>query len=173
MDFFEAVEKRRSIRKFLQKPVAPELIERCFDSALIAPNSSNTQTWDFYWVKNQDIKNRLVAYCLSQSAARTAEELIVVTADPKNWKRSYQPLNDFVSSINAPKLVLDYYKRLVPLMYRWGLFNSLAVLKWVVSTLYGLKAPTMRGPNTKRELQLVATKSAALACENFVLAASA
>ena len=52
MEFFEVIKKRRSVRKFTEQPVDSELIRKALDAALIAPNSSNMQSWEFYWVKD-------------------------------------------------------------------------------------------------------------------------
>ena len=79
----------------------------------------------------------------------------------------------YVKEIEAPKGVHLYYEKLVPLSYRWGLFNCLAPFKWAVSFVPGLFRPMPRGPYTKRGQQEVSIKSAALACENFVLALEA
>ncbi len=173
MDFFEAVSKRRSIRKYTEEDVSDSIIEKALDAAILAPNSSNTQTWDFYWVKSEDKKASLIQFCLSQSAARTAKHLIVITADPSNWKRSQKPLVNWVESVKAPKQVILYYQKLIPFTYRWGFLNSWALIKWFMFLLAGTVRPMTRGPNTRRDLQEVAIKSAALAAENFVLAISA
>jgi nitroreductase len=45
--------------------------------------------------------------------------------------------------------------------------------KWLISALTGLIRPMPRGPYSRRDLQEVAIKSSALACENFVLAMAA
>jgi len=173
MDFFEAVSKRRSIRKYTDEAVPEEVIQRAFDAAILAPNSSNTQTWDFHWVKSPENKKKLIEFCLNQSAARTAQELIVVSADPAHWRRSQQPLIEWVERVNAPKMVQAYYKKLIPMTYRWGFLNSWGLIKWASFFLTGLVRPITRGPNTRRDLQEVALKSACLAAENFVLAISA
>ena len=112
-------------------------------------------------------------YCLSQSAARTAQELIVITADPTLWKRSQKPLINWVESVNAPKMVVTYYRNLIPATYRWGFLNIWGYTKSAMTLAAGLFRPVPRGPNTLQDLQLVAVKSAALAAENFVLAISA
>lgn len=88
MEFYEAVNKRRSSRRFTEKPVPEDVMRRCFAAAIKAPNSSNMQTWNFYWVRTEEKKELLRKYCLSQSAAREAKELVVVVADPALWKRS-------------------------------------------------------------------------------------
>lgn len=173
MDFFDAVKKRRSIRRYTGEHFPDEYVRRAFEAAVLAPNSSNTQTWDFHWLKNPEMKAKAVRACLNQSAARTCSHLVVITADPKNWKRSQQALIDWVKEAKAPKVVLWYYEKLVPLTYRWGLFNFLAPFKWAFGFFIGFFRPITRGPNTKRDIQEVAIKSAALAAENFVLAIAA
>ena len=173
MDFFEAVEKRRSIRRFTEAKVPASIIEKALRSAILAPNSSNTQTWNFYWVKTPSTKAKLVECALSQSAARTASDLMVIVADPKLWKRSHKPLMKWVEEVQAPDAVQFYYKKLIPFTYRWGVFNSLAMVRWFVMNLIGLFKPVPRGGGTKAEAQLTAVKSAALAAENFVLALTA
>lgn len=169
LSFDQTIRARRSIRRFTATPVPPSVIEQAFEHALLAPNSSNMQTWDFYWVKSPEKKQKLVEYCLNQSAARTAQELVVVVADPKLWRRSNPEMIEFIRKINAPKLVLFYYEKLVPMTYRWGFLNIFVPFKWLPTFFTGLFRPMVRGPYSKRDLQEVAIKSAALASENFVL----
>jgi nitroreductase len=173
MNFFETVEKRRSIRQFTKDPVPSDVIRKAIDAALLAPNSSNVQTWDFYWFRSPEKKAALVKACMNQAAARTAQELIVVTADPKLWKRSHGSILKFIEEVKAPKLVHEYYRKLIPLTYSWGPFQILTPLKWIIINLIGLFRPIGRTPVSKRDAQEVAIKSAALACENLVLAITA
>jgi nitroreductase len=173
MDFFEAAAQRRSVRKFSEEDVPDEVVRKALETALIAANSSNLQTWNFYWVKDPVKKARLVELCMSQAAARGAKHLIVIVADPREWRRAHQPLLDFAESVKAPSPVMAYYKKLIPLVYSWGFLNTLGIAKWLIASVYGLFKPIQRGPNTLRDLQEVAIKSAALASENFVLALSA
>lgn len=173
MDLFQTIEARRSIRRYTNEPVPDEVVERAIDAALLAPNSSNTQTWDFYWVKSPEKKARLVKYCLNQSAARKAQQLIVITADPKKWKRSQAHLVKYVKDVQAPKSVIAYYEKLIPFSYRWGFLNSLGLVKGFFAFLLGFFRPVPRPSIGRAEHQLVAVKSAALACENFVLAIKA
>lgn len=173
MEFFETVEKRRSIRRFTPQPIPIEFVEKALKAALLAPNSSNAQTWDFYWVQSAEAKAKLVEACFGQSAARTASQLVVVTADPKNWKRAHKPLVDFVESVKAPAAVLTYYKKLLPFMYTWGPLSTIGYGKKLLGALVGPFKVFPRGPNTRQEVQEVCVKSAALAAENFVLAITA
>ena len=95
MDFYQTINKRRSSRKFTKKPIPRDAMMRAFDAA-INKNSSNMQTWNFYWVRSEDKNNHLRKLCLSQSAAREAQELVVTKeiADPSLWRRSNQKLSN-------------------------------------------------------------------------------
>ena len=170
MEFFDTIKARRSIRKYTAKAVPEEVIEKALDAALLAPNSSNLQTWEFYWVRSPEKKQKLIEACLSQSAARTAQELIVVVANPALWKKTNPEMIKFIASVKAPKLVLTYYQKLVPMTY--GL-SFLAPLKWILFNAIGLFRPITRGPVSFRDIQEVSMKSAALASENFMIAISA
>jgi nitroreductase len=170
MEFFEAVQKRRSIRKYTTRSVPREVMERALDAALLAPNSSNLQTWGFYWVRSAEKKESLIQACLSQGAARTAQELVVVTAESSRWKRNRRELVRLLREAKAPAFMFPYYEKLIPFVYG---FQWLSPLKWFLFNAVGLFRPMSRRPWSYRDLSEVSIKSAALASENFMLAITA
>lgn len=170
MDFFETVVTRRSVRRFTTEPVADGVIDRALDAALLAPNSSNMQTWEFYWVKDPTKKQALVTACLKQAAARTAPELVVAVASPSHWPRQARAMRERVKAADGPEQVLKYYDKLMPLVYGLQLF---APFKWVAMNVAGLFRPTPRTPWSLQGRAEVCIKSCALACENFMLAITA
>ena len=44
----EAIEYRRSVRKYLDVQLDEEKVKNCIKNATLAPNSSNMQLWEFY-----------------------------------------------------------------------------------------------------------------------------
>ncbi len=166
LEFFETIKARRSVRHYTDEPVPKEVIERSLDAALIAPNSSNLQTWQFYWVQSPDKKKELVNICLNQSAAKTAQEIIVVVANPKIWKKINPELLRAVKDLNAPKPVQHYYQNIIPFIYGFQWLNP---IKWVLKNVLGLFKPMYRFPSSYNQLLNISVKSAALACENFML----
>tara|TARA_Y100000816_G_C25581003_1_gene312513 strand:- start:69 stop:401 length:333 start_codon:yes stop_codon:yes gene_type:complete len=100
MDFFEIIDKRRSVRKFSDKTIPEEVIIKALNAALLAANSSNLQPWEFYWVKDKNNKNDLIKACFSQNAAKTAKELIVAVSRIDTWKRNRN-------------FILENYKKMV------------------------------------------------------------
>jgi nitroreductase len=169
MDFFTAVENRRSVRKYTEAKVPAEVIEKAIDAALLAPNSSNMQTWRIHWVTSAEKKNALIKACLDQGAARTAQELLVFSVDSKTWKTA----RDAILQFYGPTVRADiktYYEKLIPVLYA---FRWLAPFKWLAFNIGGFFKPMPRGPAGTWGINEVAIKSAALACENFMLAVSA
>lgn len=174
--FEKIVESRRSIRLFEKGVTVPEaVVHHCLDMALLAPNSSNLQPWEFYWVKNPVKKAELVKACLSQAAAATAAELIVCVARTNTWRRSckdmlFQLDEHRKKGARIPKAAQDYYERLVPIVYFQGPLGLFGLLKRIGFFLIGLRKPMGRQPVSRHHMQLWAVKSTALGCENLMLA---
>jgi len=47
MDLWEAINGRRSVRAFLDRPVERDIFERLLEAAIWAPSGGNAQTWRF------------------------------------------------------------------------------------------------------------------------------
>jgi nitroreductase len=127
------------------------------------------QLWRFCWVNSAEKKAALAHACLGQSAAATAQELIVVTANWSNWRENCRRMIEALKKSNANPDTLKYYEKLIPLIYTYGPFNVIGFLKAIIFNVVGLFRPTPRGPATRHDVAMVAVKSAALACENFML----
>jgi nitroreductase len=56
----EAIEKRRSIRKFKPDAVPDELIAQILEAGRLAPSGTNRQPWRFQVIKPGELKDRLV-----------------------------------------------------------------------------------------------------------------
>lgn len=170
-EFEKVVRSRRSVRVFTDELVPEAIMRRCLSLTLLAPNSSNLQPWEFYWVRNDQKKSELAQYCLGQPAATTAQELVVCVARLDTWNRNRKMmLRTFESELSLPQSVLDYYGKLVPLAYGQGPLYLLGPVKKLILNCLGFRKPTPRGPASKSDMRVWAHKSTALACENLMLA---
>lgn len=170
--FTELVNARRSIRRFTEESIPDSIVDACLDLALLAPNSSNLQTWEFYRLKNETIKREVAAACFSQPAATTASELIVCVAQPTHWRaHAKQMLRTFKTlPVETPKSAITYYSKLAPFVYTVGFLNSLTPLKWLFNTVVGMFRVVPREPISSYGLAVWSIKSCALASENLMLA---
>jgi nitroreductase len=173
MDFFEALEKRRSVRKYLPESVPGEVLDKAISAALLAPNSSNLQPWEIYRVTSPERRASLVTACFNQSTAATAAELVVFVARTDTWRRNRALILEELTKRGAPKMAFDYYQKIVPLMYLHGWLDLLGWLKHSAFSIIGLFRPVPRGPFSKARVKAVLSKTVALACENYMLAITA
>jgi nitroreductase len=169
-NFRKVLESRRSVRKFTDTPIPDDVLNACLDLALLAPNSSNLQPWTFYVVQNPNKKKQLVKACLGQLAAKTASELIVCVARTDRINEMAKRNIDEFPFPKVPEMVKKYYK-FIPYNYKTGYLNSLGNFKKVAfkvaRTLDKQLPVTAFNP---ADAKLWASKTTALACENFVLA---
>jgi len=174
MNLFETIETRRSVRKYLPEPVPRPVIEKALHAALLAPNTSNLQPWEIYWVTSAEKKAQLVTACLSQSTAATADELVVFVARTDTWRRNRQLVLETLHKRGSPpQPMVDYYQKIVPLFYAHGWLDSIGLLKAILFPIVGLFRPVPRGPFSRPALKATLSKTVALACENFMLAITA
>ena len=65
-DLFAVMAARRSTRKFADRPVEPEKVDRIIAAADTAPTAGNYQGFEIFLVRGPDTKRRLVAACNNQ-----------------------------------------------------------------------------------------------------------
>ncbi len=174
MDFFDLIQRRRSVRKFTNESVPNEVITKALKTALLAANSSNLQPWEFYWVKNKKNRNNLIEACFNQNAAKTAQELIVAVSRIDTWKRNSKLiLDNYKKKGKIIPIVKKYYGQLIPFSYAHDQFGIFGLVKYILSffvSFVGLFKPVPRGPIFRHDVFEIVTKSTALACQNFMMA---
>lgn len=77
----EAIEKRRSIRKYKPDPVPDELIFQILEAARLAPSGTNAQPWRFIVVKDEDTRKELKKAAFNQRFVGQAPVLIACLGD--------------------------------------------------------------------------------------------
>ena len=75
------IEMRRSIRKYIDKPVEDAKITQILESARLAPSGNNTQPWHYIIVKSKDMRQKVMETSHNQKWMMTAPVFIVCVAD--------------------------------------------------------------------------------------------
>jgi nitroreductase len=92
----EAIQKRRSMRKFLDRPVSAEMINEILEAARLAPSASNRQPWRFIVVTDPKERAKLRQVCWDQAFIEQAPVVFICCADltayakPSRLKRSQE-----------------------------------------------------------------------------------
>ena len=63
MDVFEAISKRKSVRKHKTTPVEKEIIEKIVNAGIQAPSGNNVQPVEYVVVTDKNIRKRIADIC--------------------------------------------------------------------------------------------------------------
>ena len=74
----DCIEKRFSVRKFLDKPVEQEKIDILLEAARLTPSASNKQTWHFVIIRDKEKRKQLTTICRGQKFVSQAPITIAV-----------------------------------------------------------------------------------------------
>ncbi|MCP4582762.1 MAG: nitroreductase family protein [candidate division Zixibacteria bacterium] len=88
MDILEFIKSRRSIRKFLNKPIEKDHITKILEAARWAPSAGNCQPWQFLVVTNKKKTNKFDPF-FHQPWVLNAPAVIVVLAAPDDTRKRY------------------------------------------------------------------------------------
>ena len=83
-DVFDAIRQRRSVRKYLARPVPKEAIEEVLVAAAWAPSAHNAQPWRFIVLADPSVKRRLAEAMAESWAADMAKDGLNI--EPEKFK---------------------------------------------------------------------------------------
>ena len=83
-----AIINRKSVRKYSDKPISDEVLNKILEAGRLAPSWVNVQPWKFIVVKNQEVKDLLSLASGGQKQVKTANILICCVADLDSWNRT-------------------------------------------------------------------------------------
>lgn len=171
--FFDIVKERRSVRIFDQKsPFDHQVVKKCLEAAVLAPNSSNMQLWEFYRIpETSTLKDPISRLCMGQKAAITARELVVIVTRRDKWKSRAAANLSYIKETykdtpgKKQKQAEAYYGNLVPKLY--SKYPLWSLTKQVIAWFLSLKRPMVREV-TEADVRVSVHKSAALAAMTFM-----
>jgi nitroreductase len=85
MNTMEAIERRRSIRKYKPDPVSDDILKSLLEAARLAPSGCNAQPWRFKVVKDIDTKRKLARAAYDQPFIADAPVVLVCCADIRGY----------------------------------------------------------------------------------------
>ena len=178
-EFRKIVEYRRSNRKFAADVEVPDdVVHRGLKNAILSPNSSNMQLWEFIWLRSEEERMKMVPLCMGQNAARTAKHLVVFVTRRDKWRsRAEFNLQKIRATIDGEpnsiqKKGLQYYGTLMPLVYRNDPFGIFGAVRGIISFSIGLFRPFFRSGGRAKQ-RIMVHKSCALAAQTFMLSIAA
>lgn len=181
--FDAIVQRRRSMRIYdATAPFDTEAVARSIQRALLAPNSSNMQMWEFYRVRDPEKIKTIARFCMNQNAARTAREMVIITVPKAKFRQRAHANFAHHHALygNAPLDTLDkraqrklkYFSHLMPMYYFQDWFGLTGLVRKLIVTVASIWRPVV-WQVSKQDLRVVCQKSAALAAQTFMLSMAA
>lgn len=181
--FQSIVEQRRSMRIYdASAPFDTEAVKRSIERAALAPNSSNMQMWEFYHIREAKTIADIAVFCMSQNAAKTARELVIIAVPKAKYKARAQANFQFhharyggvpVSQLDRrSQRKLRYFSHLMRLYYFQDWFGISGYIRKCIVGISSLWRPVV-WQVSKQDLRVVCHKSAALAAQTFMLSMTA
>ncbi len=85
MDIFEAINTRTCVRKYQNRPVPGDVLEKLVDAGRRAPSAHNKQPWEFVIVTNKDTKKNIAALTDYGQFIQNAPACIVVYCEDTKY----------------------------------------------------------------------------------------
>ena len=85
-DFYDDMQRRRTVRNFSNRPVPQDIIESCIKTAGTAPSGANLQPWHFVAVADPNVKRQI------RQAAEAEEYEFYQGRAPQDWLEALAPL---------------------------------------------------------------------------------
>lgn len=105
-DLIKIIKKRRSIRRYLEKDVSNNLVNKVVEAAIWAPTTCNQQLWNFVVIKDKKTKSRLIKEAASTTLIGRAPVVIVITYEKSNYKEALQSATGAMQNL---LLAANYY----------------------------------------------------------------
>lgn len=180
MNLEEVLQFRRSVRVYdKNQKIETEVVKKCLGLSTLAPSSSNMQLYEFYHITNPEILKKISAACFNQTAASTAQEMVVFVVRQDLYKKRSQAVLNFEKDNirrNSPlerqdKRIKDrelYYGKIMPFLYA-RFFGILGFFRKMIAVPVSFFRPMMLQVS-ENDARVVAHKSCGLAAQTFMIA---
>lgn len=109
MDFYEAVERRHTVRSFTDKAVSEETLERIISAGLKAPSNNHQREWAFVILRTEEEKE----FALQKIRENLSGLMQRVSADPKTAAQkmyAYAIPRQYDMLKECPYVILPFFK---------------------------------------------------------------
>ena len=89
MDFYDVIDRRRSVRVFQDKKVEAATLKKILDFVSFAPSAGNLQAYKITVIRDQALKEGLMSAAFDQDSIIRAPVVLIFSADEKRSEVKY------------------------------------------------------------------------------------
>lgn len=144
----EAIESRRSIRKYSSDPVPEEDLDEILRLTALAPSAWNVQPWRFHVITSQALKQKLQEAAYGQPQVTAAPVVIVLISDMEDMLAHPEEINHpGMSAAQKERTVETIKNTFGPMSVEergyWGLAQTNIALGFLLLAAQGLGYSTV------------------------------
>ncbi len=155
MEFYEAINKRRTTREFLDKEVGFEIIKRILEAGNKAPTWNHNRNWQFIVLRTEEEKEYAFDYAKKTADKFNAERYFnmprpyPITLGQKMY--SYAVPKQFTMLKNAPYVIIplfkskslsgEYVSKLNPFATIWCVIENIFLATTAEGLAYSMRIP--------------------------------
>ncbi|MDP2736365.1 MAG: nitroreductase family protein [bacterium] len=117
VNILKTIKERRSVRQYQDKAIPVEIVEELKQALIWAPSAANLQARKFYFVSNQEIKNKLAENASAKNKMIMSQAPLIIVACTDELKiekfgergKNVYLITDIASSLQNATLVAYEY----------------------------------------------------------------
>ncbi len=140
MEFYDVINKRRTVRKFTSQPIEREKIIRILNTGIKAPSHNHLRTWEFILIPEKTIR-----FCIVESGEKLSDNNDVIELqklftgmDPKASDMYIYAMNVQKKMImSAPEVLIPIFENRTPISECTTIYelNSFASIWCVIENI--------------------------------------
>jgi nitroreductase len=104
MDLFDAIQERKSIRRFKQSPVPDEDVKKILDAGRLAPSANNSQPWRFVVIRDKALLGKM-----ANAAREMVDRMVPFAEDEKQALRLAAHKGSFYTFFERAPVVIAVF----------------------------------------------------------------
>ena len=146
MEFYDVVEKRRSIREFEDIELSDDVIKRIIDAAYKAPTNDHFRDWHFVIVKDKKVMADVLGGVPKNLTVKDVDDMTFITNQIQKESYQFAVPKQYSMLYNAGALIIPLMKKKVDILHPKDLsdLNCFATIwcsienLWLAATNEGL-----------------------------------
>lgn len=110
MEFYQAIENRRTTREFTDREVSQEVLNRILKAGLLAPTHNHLRDWEFVVLQESGDKDNALQYVRKWAKAQDENRSVSANGNPEQKMYAYAMPRQYDMLFGAPYVVLPFFK---------------------------------------------------------------
>ena len=117
MDFYEAINKRSSIREFTDEPISEEALKRIISAAYQAPTNDHVRDWHFIIVTDKEVMRKVLEGVPKKLTEKDVDSMTFISDPIQKEAYRFAVPKQYRMLIDAAALIIPLMKKKVDVLH--------------------------------------------------------